>query len=229
VRESARHIVRSAVVVAVVAAAVVTVDGSRLAPIGSAQAATDTSEPEAQTASRTLLVLPFDMVDTSLQGEINGGPLASDTARLQRTEAIVRRSLDHLDAFELVSSEAVKGRIQQAQGTYRYLYNCNGCDVDIGRAAGADLVMTGWVQKVSNLILNINATVRRTDTGAEVGGGSVDMRNDTDDSWRSAALYLVEHALLDNYRSRAGDNPEEAPSPEPGPAPAEVPIHHYPG
>ncbi|WP_353248988.1 DUF3280 domain-containing protein [Salinisphaera sp. T31B1] len=174
-----------------------------------------------------MLILPFDMVDTSLEGELNGGASHEEQQRLQRTEQIVRRSVDHLDAFEVISSEPVTARIEQAQQTYRYLYDCNGCDVDIGRAADADLVMTGWVQKVSNLILNINATLRRTDTGAEVGGASVDMRNNTDDSWRASALYLVEHALWDNYRSQATTTPIDHDSSSP--IPDRVPVNRYPG
>lgn len=151
---------------------------------------------------KTVLILPFDMVDTSLQGEMNGGPLTADVKRLDRTEAIVRRAVDGLDEFDVIDSAPVAEQIDEAQNTYRYLYECNGCEIDIGKAAGADLVMTGWVQKVSNLILNVNATLYDVSSGQSVGGASVDMRNNTDDSWRASALYLVKHSLLDNYHSR---------------------------
>lgn len=149
-----------------------------------------------------LLILPFDMVDTSLQGEMNHGPLDADVARLRRTAGVLRRSLGERDEFELVDPDAVSTRIEEAAGSYRYLYECNGCQIDLGKAADADLVMTGWVQKVSNLILNINATLYEVDTGESVGGGSVDMRSNTDKSWRASGLYLVEHVLLENYHSR---------------------------
>lgn len=200
-----------------------------LAATATTVSAQDTSAAKLATP-RTVVILPFDMVDTSLQGEMNGGPLQSDMARLDRTEQVVQRAMDHLDEFDVISRAPVEQRITEAQGNYRYLYACNGCDVDIGRAAGTDLVMTGWVQKVSNLILNINATLRRSDTGREVGGASVDMRNDTDASWRSAALYLVEHALLDNYRSRAREAVAPAQSPPTSSGHTRrVPIRHYPG
>jgi len=222
--------VRASSAAALLAVTGILIAGCGLAFILSATAqAADQDVVDTPVKTRTVLVLPFDMVDTSLQGELNGGPLESDVKRLGRTEAIARRSLNHLDAFETISREPVSARITQAQNTYRYLYSCNGCDVKIGRAAGADLVMTGWVQKVSNLILNVNATLRRTDTGAEVGGGSVSMRSNTDDSWRSAALYLIEHTLLDNYRSRASEDAEISPSDNANSPPAEVPVHHYPG
>ncbi|MES1930196.1 hypothetical protein SADO_13113 [Salinisphaera dokdonensis CL-ES53] len=149
-----------------------------------------------------LLVLPFDMVDSSLQGEMNHGPLPADVARLRRTEKVIHRALDESSEFALISNTGVGKQIDAAQGSYRYLYACNGCEIDLGKSAGADLVMTGWVQKVSNLIININATLYDVSKAKPVGGASVDMRGNTDEAWRSAARYLIEHSLLSNYRSR---------------------------
>ena len=159
------------------------------------------SAVSAQHAKR-LLILPFDMVDSSLQGDMNHGPLEADVARLQRTEAVVHRALDEQPDFNVIRDAPVADRIRDAQRTYRYLYACNGCETDLGKAADADLVMTGWVQKVSNLIININAALYDVETGATVGGASVDMRGNTDTAWRDAALYLVQHSLLDNYHAR---------------------------
>ncbi|NIR61375.1 MAG: DUF2380 domain-containing protein, partial [Gammaproteobacteria bacterium] len=55
------------------------------------------------------------------------------------------------------------------------LRGCNGCERRLGRAADADLVLVGWVQKVSELILNINAVVREVESGRRVAGGSVSL------------------------------------------------------
>lgn len=204
------------------AAALVVASLALVAPLTATAASED-----ADTTSNSILILPFDMVDTSLQGEMNHGPLKSDIERLDRTEQIVRRDIAAQPDFDIVPIDDVRQRIADAQNTYRYLYECNGCDVDIGKAAGADLVMTGWVQKVSNLILNINATIRRVDTGQEIGGASVDMRNNTDDSWRSAGLYLVEHALMSNYHAHQPMDGSEGD--DDGAKPHRVPIRHYPG
>lgn len=176
-----------------VAVALVVLPGLALAQAGG---------PASESAPQKLLILPFDMVDSSLQGEMNHGPLEADVARLRRTEAVVRRSLDAREEFDVIDPAPVQQAIARAQQSYRYLYDCNGCETDIGRAADADLVMTGWVQKISNLIININATLYDVNSGKTVGGGSVDMRGNTDASWRSSALYLTEHSLLSNYHSR---------------------------
>jgi hypothetical protein len=56
--------------------------------------------------------------------------------------------------------------------------------------------MTGWVQKVSNLILNMNIVVRDAKTGQVILSKSVDMRGNTDESWSRALDWLVDRYLL---------------------------------
>jgi hypothetical protein len=61
---------------------------------------------------------------------------------------------------------------------------------------GAQLVVIPWVQKVSNLILNINVTILDAATGRVVAGGSVDIRGNTDESWSRGLSYLARERLL---------------------------------
>jgi hypothetical protein len=49
--------------------------------------------------------------------------------------------------------------------------------------AGAELGTTGTVQKVSNLIPNMNIYVRDASSGATIAAMSADMRGNTDESW----------------------------------------------
>jgi hypothetical protein len=53
-------------------------------------------------------------------------------------------------------------------------------------------VLVGWVQKVSNLILNVNAGVKAVETGRLLLVRSVDMRGNTDASWERAARRLAQ-------------------------------------
>jgi hypothetical protein len=48
----------------------------------------------------------------------------------------------------------------------------------------------GTVQKVSNLILNINVYMEDVQTG------SVDIRGNTDESWRHGLDYMLRHYLF---------------------------------
>ena len=53
-----------------------------------------------------------------------------------------------------------------------------------------------WVQKVSNLILNLNIEVRDAATDQPVYASSVDIRGNTDESWLRAVDWLVRNRLL---------------------------------
>ena len=48
----------------------------------------------------------------------------------------------------------------RARTQTEYLYRCNGCLTDVAAALDVRLVATGWVQRVSGLILNINLQVQ---------------------------------------------------------------------
>ncbi len=70
--------------------------------------------------------------------------------------------------------------------------NCNGCELDIGRALDADVVILCWVQKVSNLILNINIEVKDVASGNTLYTKSVDLRSNSDNSWLRGIRYMVD-------------------------------------
>ena len=76
------------------------------------------------------------------------------------------------------------------------LQACGGCDVQYAQQLGADLAITGVVQKVSNLILNMNIYLRDTHTGHLVTSMNADFRGNTDESWSRAASYLLRNRLL---------------------------------
>jgi hypothetical protein len=56
---------------------------------------------------------------------------------------------------------------------------------------GVEQVGICWVQKVSNLILNLNLRVEEVASGKTLFQRSVDIRGNTDLSWRRGATALV--------------------------------------
>jgi len=72
------------------------------------------------------------------------------------------------------------------------LRDCNGCEIEIGKALGADVIIIGWVQKVSNLILNINIEVKEVRSGRILYVKSVDLRSNSDYSWLRGIRYMVD-------------------------------------
>jgi len=137
-----------------------------------------------------LAVFDFELTDTSLQGEVDG-PRADEHDRLMRVGDQVRKELAESGKFQLLEISKVNAA---AHGSN--LQACGGCDVQYAQQLGADLAMTGVVQKVSNLILNINIYLRDVHTGALVTSMSVDLRGNTDESWSRATSYLLRNRLL---------------------------------
>ena len=80
--------------------------------------------------------------------------------------------------------------------TNSHLQACGGCDVQFAQQLGADLSITGEVQKVSNLILNMNVYLRNAHTGRLITSMSADFRSNTDESWARAMSFLLRNRLL---------------------------------
>ena len=71
-----------------------------------------------------------------------------------------------------------------------------GCEFNYGKQLGADYAAWIVVQKVSDLILNMN--VYMADVGARklVFVHSVDIRGNTNESWTRGLTYLLKNYLL---------------------------------
>jgi len=73
---------------------------------------------------------------------------------------------------------------------------CGGCEFGYGKDLGADDVAWIVVQKVSDLILNINVYMADVAAKKMAFVHSVDIRGDTDESWTRGIAYLVKNYLL---------------------------------
>jgi hypothetical protein len=135
-------------------------------------------------------VFDFELIDTSLEGEM-AGPRTGEQERLMRAGQQLRRELAESGKFQLLDIAPVRAA---AHGSN--LQACGGCDVQLALKLGADLAITGVVQKVSALILNINVYVRDTHSGRLIASMSVDLRGNTDESWSRAMNYLLRNRLL---------------------------------
>ena len=149
----------------------------------------------AQDRARTVAVFDFELIDTSLQGETEG-VRPEETRRLALISDALRAALAASDRYELVDTAPAAQAIAEAG----HLYGCNGCDAAIAASLGADLAVAGTVQKVSNLILNINVYLREARRPDRVRVYSVDIRGNTDESWLRGISYLVRNRLLEHDR-----------------------------
>ena len=139
----------------------------------------------------SLAVFDFELVDTSYEGE-KYGVNADETKRLALIGTLLRKRLKDSGRYALVDMAPAAAKIKDAG----IIHSCNGCDADIARSLSAAFAVTGKVQKVSNLILNINVYVRDAATGKLVTAMSADVRGNTDQSWTHGIKWLVRRRFL---------------------------------
>jgi hypothetical protein len=135
-------------------------------------------------------VFDFELIDTSLEGEMNG-PRADEQARLVRTSEQLRQRIAEAGKFVLVDVAPVAAAARASN-----LQACGACDARLARQIGADLAITGTVQKVSNLILNMTIYIRDAESGRPLAAMNADFRSNSDESWARTLDWLVRNRLL---------------------------------
>lgn len=136
-------------------------------------------------------VFDLELYDTSLEGEMRGRDPA-ETARLAELSALLRAAVAAEDDLAPVDVAPLRDRLAQMPA----LYSCSGCEAKLAGELGAERSLSGFVYKISTLILYINVTVRDADTGRLIEKGSVSIRGNTDESWRHGLQSLLERQIL---------------------------------
>ncbi len=158
----------------------------------------------ASSAEQTLLVLDFEFIESMRDPRT----VEADQNRLLLANDELRRQLEACLPLSIIEPGPAEDTIALARSRVQYLHQCNGCGEEIGRAANATYVLLPWVQKVSNLILNINAEIRDVDTDTIAAVRSVDLRGNTDRSWlRGTKALAVRLCELDGERLSRSANP----------------------
>jgi Protein of unknown function (DUF2380) len=140
--------------------------------------------------SQAVAVFDFEFIDTSLEGATNA-LRADEQARLGRLSNQLWQRLAESGQFSLVDITPIASEARASN-----LQACGGCDTRLAKRVGAELAIAGTVQKVSNLILNINIYIREVSSGRTVAAMSADMRGNTDESWSRTLDWLIRNRLL---------------------------------
>jgi hypothetical protein len=111
-------------------------------------------------------------------------------ARIEMVSNTLREQLRDTQRYQVADMAPAASLITQL-GASQDLNACADCARQVGRKLGVEQVGRCWVQKVSNLILNINLNVEDVASGTTVFQRSVDIRGNTDLSWRHGATELV--------------------------------------
>lgn len=137
-------------------------------------------------------VFPFELIDTSHEGEL-AGKREDETQRLRQLDQILQARIQESERYETVDLSPIAELLKEEEGR---LHKCNGCAAEFAKKAGADIAISGWVQKVSNLILNVNIEIRDAGTNKVIQVASADIRGNTDESWRRGLEYLLRNRIL---------------------------------
>lgn len=142
-----------------------------------------TTAAGAAEAPKRLAVLPLELDDTS--GE---PPRPEQQQRLRLLDAELLARLAGSDRYAPVAAALPEGAPS--------VRNCNRCDVAAAERLGAEIVLSGVVHKVSNLILDLTLVMRDVPSGATRGVWRADFRGNNDESWQHALRWLLRNRLL---------------------------------
>lgn len=135
------------------------------------------------------------LLDVKLINDNEGLDPTSDAerARLVKLEEQVTSALEGSGKYKIVRvTDDIKAAIAKGQP----IGECGGCDIEFGKQLGVDLVAWVTVQKISNLILNMNFYLADVATNKMAFLKSVDIRGNTDETWARSMKYLLNNYLL---------------------------------
>jgi hypothetical protein len=145
----------------------------------------------AAAAGQRVAFFGFQLINTSLETT-----RPEEAQRLRMLDESFTRALSNSGRFEVVAiPDDLRDRIAAGPG----IANCNGCQRDYAQKLNADLAAWGTVQKVSNLILNINLYVEDERSGELKFVKSVDIRGNTDESWTRGLDYILRNYFFSAF------------------------------
>ncbi|MBC7314723.1 MAG: DUF3280 domain-containing protein [Rhizobium sp.] len=131
--------------------------------------------------------LGITFIDTSTEGAYDG-ERPDQTARTHLLEERTRQRFGE-EGFVLLANDAIADELARTSNPA----DCYGCERHMAERLGADYVLVGEVQKVSNLILSMNLVLTDVKTGQTLRALAVDIRSNTDDSWLRGLNYIFKN------------------------------------
>jgi hypothetical protein len=155
--------------------------------------------PDAGSAPIKIAFFDVEMADFSA-----GGPLAGqspeETARVNLASDRLRELFGKAGRYQLIDISADHPGVSAVNAEamrLHYIRDCNGCEVDIARAVGADQTFVAFFKKVSRMEGGLEFHIRDVKTGALVKLAQTEWRGSTDESWTRAVTWLFKHRILD--------------------------------
>lgn len=146
-------------------------------------------------AAQKIAIFPIDMsFPTSEKDFFRGarGPSQDEKRRLEAAYSELVKRAAESGSYEIVDLAPVAKEVADGQP----FYNCNGCEVDIGKKVGADVVMTSVVEKISETHLSLTVGVVDVTKSSLLSNSSVLIQGNTDESWLHGVKWLAKNRLF---------------------------------
>lgn len=140
-------------------------------------------------------VFPFDLRDAEQDGELIPRYKDEDLRRLKLVAGELKALMEKDGRYEVVDLSPLSADVEKASPFSK----CEGCETAIAEKAGADLAVTGFVDKLSDALISLQLFVRDVHSGEMKRAMSAEIRGNTDELWLHGIRWL--------WRNRF--NPEE--------------------
>lgn len=131
-------------------------------------------------------VFPFDFHDPQQDGELIPQNDPEDLRRTQLVTDELKLLMGKDSKYQVVDLSSKAKEIEAASPFQK----CDGCEVPIAKEAGADIAVTGYIDKLSNASIMLQIVARDTTTGKPTKTMSATINGNTDDLWLHGVRYL---------------------------------------
>ncbi|MFU2487791.1 DUF3280 domain-containing protein [Thauera sp. WH-1] len=138
-------------------------------------------------APPSLAMVGFELLEDHPDGSRN----ADQQARLKMIDAEFRKLVAERELYRSVDLAPHQALVDRVRNSTEFLFRCTHCKAELAAGIGSDYVAVGWVQKVSNLILNVNIEIIEVATNRVALVKSVDLRGNNDESWLRGVRFMV--------------------------------------
>lgn len=137
-------------------------------------------------AAQKIAVFPFDLRDISQEGEIVPTYQPEDLRRMKLVADELKSLMAKSGNYEVIDLAPLAKEVEDASPFSK----CDGCEAPIAKRAGADVAVTGHVEKLSDALISLRIFARDAETGKLTKSMSAEIRGNTDELWLHGIRWL---------------------------------------
>ncbi len=131
-------------------------------------------------------IFPFDIRDIEQEGELIPKSKPEDARRMKLVADELAALMKKDGRYEVVDLTPLAKEVDAASPFSK----CDGCEAPIAKQAGADLAVTGYVDKLSDALISLQLFARDAETGKLTKSMAAEIRGNTDELWLHGIRWL---------------------------------------